>query len=254
MTRALLSIALLTTAARAEVFKLHNLFGGQDNDLPYFENEMGIRFKQVDRLDRRFLQGGTTNLETGTLGSINQTANTCATTALEVVCNVQAEVSATDETLSGLGMTVRCDLDSQVAFDFRRASNCRCGLEVRDEQGNPKDCGCVVCPFGFGISPVSIECDEDFIIGECTTLDCGFGCNGTCSFDCANSGPECTFCDDFVGAPTVAPTGEDDRQGTRRPSLVSGGGGGRGRGAKPYNLVTQAVVGALVGMALYVAV
>ena len=222
---------MLTPPAYAEVWRLHGLYG--DGDTPFFENEHGHRFMQLD---------------TGNLASINQTANICSTTAFNVICDVASVVSATDETASNLAMTVTCDLNSQVAFDFRRATNCACGVAVTDvATGQPKNCQCVVCPLGFGDNPISIECADDFVIGECTSLDCGFACNGTCSFDCANSGPECAFCENDVFAPTVAPTGEDDRTGTRRPSLINSAG-------NTNNLFIQAILGAVITVTLYVVV
>eukprot|EP00977_Amphora_coffeiformis_P024033 scaffold14974_cov195-Amphora_coffeaeformis.AAC.40 len=191
-------------------------------------------------------------LETGNLASINQTSNICTTTINEVICNVASLVSATDETAVNLAMTVRCDFDSQIAFDFRRASNCGCGVAATDAAtGLPKNCQCQVCPFGFGDNPISIECADDFIIGECTSLDCGFACNGTCAFDCEQSGPECSFCEGNVFAPTVAPTGEEDRVQTKRPSLVSSA---APTTTSPNTLLIQGMIGAVVSMALYVAV
>ena len=232
MIQALLTSVLAPALVRAEIWRLHGLYA--NGDAPYFENNQGHRFTQ---------------LETGNLASINQTAETCSTTASRIICDVASVVSASDETAVNLDLRVECDLDSQIAADFRRAANCACGVAVTDvATGEAKNCQCQVCPFGFGDSPVSIECADDFVIGECTSLDCGFACNGTCRFDCANSGPECAFCEDDVFAPTVAPTGIDDRTGTRRPSLVSSG-------ADPTNnLLIQAVLGAVVGMALYVTV
>ena len=192
------------------------------------------------------------NIQTGTRLDINQTANTCQTTAFQITCNVASVVSAIDGTASNMAMTVQCELESQNAFDFRFAKNCACGVAATDAQGNPKKCGCTVCPAGFGPNPISIECEDDFIIGQCTSLDCDFACNGTCSFDCANSGPDCKFCEDNPFAPTVAPTGVDDRTGASRPTLIRSG----ATASRHYsnNLVWHAFCGALVTMGLYVLV
>lgn len=227
---AALFLACSTSLVTAEMFYLNNLF--HDGHVPYFQNELGHRFMQ---------------LETGNRADINQTANTCSVTAFELTCNVASVVTATDETASNMDMTVICELDSQVQADFRYAKNCRCGIAVTDSDGNPKTCGCVVCPAGFGPSPVSIECEDDFVIGECSSLDCDFACNGTCSFDCANSGPDCKFCEDDVFAPTRAPTGDGGDSG-RSPSLIPSG------AVDSSSLLFQAVLGALAAMTLYVAV
>lgn len=193
----------LWTPVQGELWHLHNLF--QDGDVPFYTNDHGHRFML---------------LETGNRADINQTANTCQTTASELICNVRSLVSAVDETSSNMDITVRCVLESQNAFDFRTAPACSCGVVLTDEQGRQKpNCGCVVCPDGFGNNPISIECQDEFVIGTCTSLDCDFACNGTCAFDCSNSGPECSLCQDNPFAPTVAPTGTGARQG--RPTLIS---------------------------------
>lgn len=243
----------ITNVALAERFVLHNLY--QNGELPYFENEHGHRFmthshqQQQQQVVNRFLQGNEAGaaqgglIETGTRLDINQTANTCQTTAFEITCNVASVVSAADNTFSDLAMTVKCELESQNAFDFRFAKNCACGVAATDANGKPKNCFCTVCPAGFGPNPISIECVDDFIIGECTSLDCDFACNGTCSFDCANSGPDCKFCEDNPFAPTVAPTGTGERT-PGRPTLLGPSGG-----APPVTLVGGIV--ALI-MGLYV--
>lgn len=38
-------------------------------------------------------------------------------------------------------------------------------------------------------------------------MDCDFGCNGTCKFDCSNPTPECLGLCEAAGGPTAAPTG-----------------------------------------------
>jgi len=61
--------------------------------------------------------------------------------------------------------------------------------------------------------------EDPVIIGPCNSLDCSFGCNGLCKFDCSQSGPDCFFCSPDAGpspspndSPTVAipPTGTCD--------------------------------------------
>ena len=242
---AALLLSSFTNVASAERFVLHNLY--QNGELPYFENEHGHRFMTRQAgAGPRFLQndagasqGGL--IETGTRLDINQTANTCQTTAFEITCNVASVVSAADNTFSDLSITGKCQLESQNAFDFRFAKNCACGVAATDAQGNPKNCFCTVCPAGFGENPISIECQDDFIIGECSSLDCDFACNGTCSFDCENSGPDCKFCENNPFAPTVAPTGEGQRGQNTRPTLFDSS-------APPVRALLGAVAALIMGL------
>jgi hypothetical protein len=247
------SLLLVASAATAEMFYVNNLF--TDGDLPYVQNEDGIRFfhRSMMAATSRFLQDedevatdpGNGNLDTGNRPDINSTNDVCQTTAFDVRCGVNTRVSAADGTYADLDMTITCDLDSQTAFDFRRARSCSCSVAVVDDQGVPKACSCAICPDGFGNNPLAIECVDDFVIATCSSLDCDFSCNGTCSFDCANSGPECTICEDNPNAPTVAPTGVDGSVG--EPSIFTPSGGER----MMQTLTWQAVGAVVLGMTLY---
>lgn len=205
---------------------------------PYVEDGNGIRFLQSGSEGANTQQGGVAVDERGTLSSINATVNTCKTTPFNTVCNVNSVIDANDGTGVNMDITIECALDSQVAFDFRRASNCACGVKVTTKDNEEKLCGCYVCPFGFGRSPVSIVCEDDFIIGECTSLDCGFACNGTCNFGC---GPQaqagCDFCQEGQFSPTVSPTGSG-------PDVPSGAG-------DSYHHAFVAMLAAMVGTMLY---
>lgn len=249
------SAAVLVTTD-AEMFYVNNLF--TDGDLPYVQNEEGLRFfhRSILSATSRFLQDGdetpateappeNTNIETGNRPDINSTSDTCQTTAFDVRCAVNTRVAAADGTYADLDMIVTCDLDSQTAFDFRRARSCSCDVGVVDDQGVPKVCSCAICPDGFGNNPLAIECTDDFVIGTCSSLDCDFSCNGTCSFDCANSGPECSICEDNPNAPTIAPTGVGGAAG--EPTLLSPSGSER----ILQSMTWQAVGTVILGMTLY---
>jgi hypothetical protein len=192
----LLFLIVAPVSVNAQVYLVDNIFE-QGRNLPYLENDYGHRITQV--------------LDTGNRPDLNQTANTCNAAGARLVCGINSRISSRDDTYTDLAITVNCLLDSQIAFDFRRAKGCTCGAQaVPSDTGVMKECPCVVCPDGYGSSPVSIDCsgnDEDpYVINTCTSMDCDFSCNGTCSYDCVDAGPECAFCFNA----TEAPTGEDD--------------------------------------------
>lgn len=98
--------------------------------------------------------------------------------------------------------------------------------ELPDANPPPKVCPCLICAEGFGDAPVSIDCSfwenitmkayaeandlplvnettgkaieyaipDSLITSECSSLDCGLGCNGTCQLDCSESDSSCEFC------------------------------------------------------------
>ena len=137
-------------------------------------------------------------LDVGTLDSLNATTDTCKVVGAGIRCDIQTVVKGGGDKVD-LRIQVDCPLDSQIAFDFRRASGCQCGAAVKHSDGKEKFCPCIVCPLGFGNSPISIDCsmrEDPFIVASCSNLDCGFGCNGTCEFNCRNSGQSCPYCED----------------------------------------------------------
>ena len=184
-----------------EIYRLDNIMSGNPS------------FESVDKTSGRSMDARKLKiLDTGTLGSINATTDTCKVVGAGIRCDVQSVISSDDGDRADVRIQVNCPLDSQLAFDFRRAHGCACGAAVKHFDGREKFCPCIVCPLGFGNSPISIDCsmrEDPFIVGTCSYLDCGFGCNGTCEFSCKNSGPSCTFCANNPGAPTPAPTGPD---------------------------------------------
>ena len=152
---------------------------------------------------RRFVQSFTRPGE-----SSEETSNVCQIIGARGRCNSKTVVSDANGTQTNLDISVECDLGSQIAFDFRMAQNCECAVTASNsERGELRSCGCAVCPSGFGDSAISVECNDDYITGECSSLDCGSTCNGNCVGDCQQSGPECQFCQDDDSAQTVAPTG-----------------------------------------------
>jgi hypothetical protein len=173
------------------------------DEVPYVETGNG---------EMRFLQS-TTNVNTPDL-----TASTdiCSVQAPNFICVDTIRIDADDLSFTDVKLTFGCRLDSGNAFDYRGGTNCACQAEVThsDSTRPSKTCPCSLCPAGFGDSPIAIDCtkyDNDtaidpFIIDRCSSLDCGFGCNGTCAFDCEESGPECEFCAN-ANTPTASPTG-----------------------------------------------
>uniref|UniRef100_A0A7S2YDH6 GPI anchored protein n=1 Tax=Entomoneis paludosa TaxID=265537 RepID=A0A7S2YDH6_9STRA len=209
MLRTLSVLVISAAVASAEFYQFHNAFGEGEKRVDTFDKRGG------SKLPERKLQ-----LDVGTLSSINATTDTCTGNGAELECYIDTVISADDGTSAQVEVQVTCNLESQTAFDFRRATGCSCGARVTHTNGNQKNCPCIVCPFGFGNAPISIDCTEDedpFIISTCSYLDCGFACNGTCEFSCKNSGPSCSFCANNPNAPTLAPTGLG---GTRPPSLI----------------------------------
>jgi hypothetical protein len=144
-----------------------------------------------------------------------------------------------NSSMTELTIYTECDFDSQIKFDFRRSANCKCSAHVHRvlENGTSapdKYCPCLICAAGFGDSPVSIDCSpwdnvnssiienewatetvaeqsveqrpDSLIVGECSSLDCGMGCNGTCRLDCATSDTSCPFCSNNpANQPTASP-------------------------------------------------
>jgi hypothetical protein len=50
-----------------------------------------------------------------------------------------------------------------------------------------------------------------YVVGTCTSIDCGGSCNGTCDLNCANSGTACPYCENAAqNQPTMTPTGAGD--------------------------------------------
>jgi hypothetical protein len=174
------------------------------DEVPYVETGNG---------QMRFLQS-TTNVNTPDLTAAT---DICSVQAPNFICEDTIRIDADDLSFTDVKLTFGCRLDSGIAFDYRSGQNCACSAEVThsDSTRPSKTCPCSICPANFGDSPIAIDCtkyDNDtvidpFIIDKCSSLDCGFGCNGTCSFDCENSGPECEFCSD-ANSPTASPTGE----------------------------------------------
>ena len=56
---------------------------------------------------------------------------------------------------------------------------------------------------------------DPFIFATCSSIDCSFACNGTCSSNCNDpSGNVCSFCETYTGsgATTSAPTGSGNNE------------------------------------------
>lgn len=193
-------------------------------------------------------------------------SNTPDLQAAEDICNIQpprfvcedtVRLEADDLSFADITISFSCLLDSFSAFDYRRSQGCGCVADIVSSDPNKpiKTCPCSICPAGFGDSPIAIDCtkyedNEDgidpFLINTCSSLDCGFNCNGTCAFDCVNSGPECEFCGN-ANQPTSAPTGQalNGQFGGNGNGNGSGGSGGGGTSSgmlHSYGPATAAMV------------
>jgi len=134
---------------------------------------------------------------------------TCESTETDLICNITTRITAPNETFSDLEIEVQCDVKSPADdHDFRSASNCMCDVNITDHLGIQKNCACSVCPSGFGPSPVIVECLGDYVVAECSRIDCNSKCDGDCISDCEASGSECSLCMEeptLTQTPTSAP-------------------------------------------------
>jgi hypothetical protein len=224
MFRTALALLLLAQA---------NVVTGQKYNFHLFED---VPYVETGNGEMRFLQS-TTNVNTPDLTAAT---DICTIQSPNYVCQDTIRIDADDLSFTDVTLTFGCTLDSGFGFDYRRSSGCVCQAEIvhSDTSRPSKICPCSICPIGFGDSPIAIDCtqfDDDaenpdtdpFIIDRCSSLDCGFGCNGTCSFDCVESGPECEFCSN-ANDPTSSPTG------TALLGSYGGGGGGGNGGSSAF--------------------
>lgn len=183
----------------------------------------------------------------------------CGFQGNKLVCAHGFEIETGNGGVVVVRFSVRCDADSQIRFNYQKAANCQCSATVTTPDGlPPKTCPCTVCQSAFGEVPVSVDCTQyegdylsatdtsnvistarsggstpvgnitaieptPFIVGTCTSLDCGAACNGTCHVNCANSGTTCSYCA-AQNQPTTAPTGSGaptDYGTTMRPVVAS---------------------------------
>lgn len=171
----------------AERYLIGDLFG----DMPYIENEQGHRFLQ---------------LAGGRRPDVNASDTTCQITGGDdFTCYLATQISADSGEAVEVDFSIKCELDKVTGFDFRRSRSCACYAFLKHNDGREKACTCSACPIGFGRSPISIDCEsapllegqadaDANVIDSCTSIDCDFACNGTCAFDCTQSGPDCQFC------------------------------------------------------------
>jgi len=110
-------------------------------------------------------------------------------------------IIAPDGSFSEFITTVECESGNET--EFREAMGCSCSVEVKDRAGQLQNCTCSVCMSGFGLNPVHIECQDDSLVAECSSMDCNFTCNGTCVSDCDSSEETCELC---TSPPTISPT------------------------------------------------
>jgi hypothetical protein len=201
---ALLLLAEANNVVDAERYNMH-LFGEAS---PYIDTGSGSGNKI------RFLQSSEVNTP-----DLLAPEDICTVNPPYFQCADTVRIDADDLTFADVTVSFSCFLDAQTGFDYRRSRDCQCTATIVPSETDrlTKTCPCSICPQGFGDSPIAIDCtkyDEDpdetgidpFVIDKCSSLDCGFACNGTCAFDCQEAGEECRFCANNT-EPTSAPTG-----------------------------------------------
>lgn len=125
---------------------------------------------------------------------VNFTAESCEPRPWGVACNQEGKVISSNGTFLEFSMEVECQpREGETVKEIRNGVDCSCAIELLNETN--RKCRCIVCPEGFGDSPVAIECTDGFLIDECSRVDCNLECDGTCVKDCKDSGPECPLCD-----------------------------------------------------------
>lgn len=125
----------------------------------------------------------------------NTTVDECRTTSTQLICNRETRVTSPDNTtFSDMDIEVQCALTAPGDYNFQNSTNCTCSVNVTDHTGNPRNCECSICPDNFGSNPISIQCQNDHVVGECSSLDCNSECNGSCNNGCEDAGPECRLC------------------------------------------------------------
>lgn len=114
------------------------------------------------------------------------TEPSCTMDGSRLVCsNIESMMEDMEGNPVFISSSVSCD-SSPSKFDFRQAEGCTCTAEVTTGS-ETKLCGCTVCPSGYGLNPLSVDCgdaDEPYVLDTCTTLDCNFDCNGKCTGGC----------------------------------------------------------------------
>ena len=105
-------------------------------------------------------------------------------------CTMQSRVTAHNGDYADLSITAICDHNDDK--NVRSASNCYCSVTVTDANGqSPSKCSCSVCPGGYGTNPFIVECESDYVVAECSSIDCTGSCNGSCKSACKLSGSDC---------------------------------------------------------------
>lgn len=110
----------------------------------------------------------------------------CSMNGSKLVCsNILSMVEDMEGNPVFISSSVSCE-SSPSMFDFRKAEGCTCTAEVT-AGSETKTCGCTVCPAGYGINPLSVDCgdlENPYVLDTCTKLDCNFDCDGACIGGC----------------------------------------------------------------------
>jgi hypothetical protein len=192
ITYALLLAVLPTTSGEQDAFQVVNFLDGPDSG---------------NRLDRHLIQSS---------------EPVCLTRGSRYTCGFEVTLSTTVT----VQINVNCAQDTALGFDFRAAEGCSCSALVPFGNGGSKPCPCVVCPSGFGPSPISIDCDyrgkpaefTPWVVDRCSRVDCGYTCAGVCTEGCEDSSSQCQdqYCNP-TAPPTARPIARPIAPPTARP-------------------------------------
>ena len=115
---------------------------------------------------------------------MNITNDDCVITGTKSTCDQQGVITSPDGNFTQYDLNVECQFGSLGSFVFGETGNCTCSVGILNPNGPIKSCQCTVCPLGFGPNRISIDCQEERLVGECSSMDCNYSCNGTCTSDC----------------------------------------------------------------------
>ena len=117
----------------------------------------------------------------------------CETTASLMLCKLSGLIFPPNGFPHEFFVEVACELNSQTGFDFRASQDCKADMRIVNENGEENYCRAIVCPAGFGASPISFACGG--MLGDCNSVDCNFQCDGPCWFGCEDAQPGCRLCE-----------------------------------------------------------
>lgn len=131
------------------------------------------------------------------LFEVNITENDCSPRTSGVFCRTEGEVVSPNGTAIDFVVEIVCGRVAGASFPDtfldKEAAGCICEITTLGGEDNRK-CQCNVCDYDFGVGPLAIECSDDYLIENCTSVDCNTHCDGPCVGDCEQSGLDCPIC------------------------------------------------------------